>query len=704
MNIGELMQGIRKMDFVLPEFQREYVWTREQAKQLIVSLLKMYPTGSLLVWKTDRPPEIKNSAVSRDRIGTTSVILDGQQRLTTLYLLTQNSIPPYYRPEDIKNDPRNLYFDLETGDLQFYQLQRMRNNPTWVSIITCFEDTPINVFKLAQEKAGQNDDAFAFANTYNTHLTALRGILLRDYPIQTVPPDANIEAAIDVFDRVNSQGTKLSDAELALAHITGKWPQARQAMKDKMAELKQQRFSFDLTFFVRALTGVVRGRALYETIHSASETELKAGWKELGRILDYLVTVLPNWAYIHSTDDLNTNNVLIPPIVFLARNGGKFATEKEMRLFIRWLYAASAWARYSGQTDQRLDSDVSIVRQTESPWKKLVDAIIDQRGRIELKAADLEGHGERHPLYRMAYILIKMNGAIDWFNGMPLDMPRGASYGVHSHHIFPQSILYDQGGYSSDNHLHKQKVNEIANRAFLTNDSNVGLSNASPVEYLAIVDETYPGALQKQFIPLNPALWQLDHYEAFLQHRRELIARAYNAQMQYLLADLPATQKRSLSDLISYGESAVLEFKSTLRWDVRTQQVNKELQKVIAKTIAGFLNSEGGTLLIGVADDGSIFGIEQDIDALQRKDRDGFEQLLVQTLENFIGGEFSPYYRWSFEDSAGKTVCIVTVDPSPKPVFLTDRQGTEFYIRMGNTTRPLDTQESHEYIGLHWES
>ena len=119
MKVSELMFGIKTMDMVLPEFQREYVWTRDQAKKLITSLIREYPTGSLLIWKTADPPEIKNNAVAKDKIGTTSVILDGQQRMTTLYLLTQNCIPPYYRPEDIANDPRNLYFDLESADLQF---------------------------------------------------------------------------------------------------------------------------------------------------------------------------------------------------------------------------------------------------------------------------------------------------------------------------------------------------------------------------------------------------------------------------------------------------------------------------------------------------------------------------------------------------------------------------------------------------------
>lgn len=90
MKVSELMFSIQTMDMVLPEFQREYVWTRDQAKKLISSLIREYPTGSLLIWKTSDPPEIKNNAVARDKIGTTSVILDGQQRMTTLYLLTKN--------------------------------------------------------------------------------------------------------------------------------------------------------------------------------------------------------------------------------------------------------------------------------------------------------------------------------------------------------------------------------------------------------------------------------------------------------------------------------------------------------------------------------------------------------------------------------------------------------------------------------------
>ncbi len=174
MTIRELMDGIRKLDMVLPEFQREYVWEREQAKQLMVSLFRSYPTGGLLFWKTDNPPEIKNAAITRDKIGTTLVILDGQQRLTTLYLLTRGEIPPYYTENDLKTDPRTLYFDLDSGDFQYFQAMRMRSNPTWIAVTECFTNLSINAFELAKQKSTEGQDPFELAQRYNDNLNRLR--------------------------------------------------------------------------------------------------------------------------------------------------------------------------------------------------------------------------------------------------------------------------------------------------------------------------------------------------------------------------------------------------------------------------------------------------------------------------------------------------------------------------------------------------
>jgi len=706
MKVNELLIGIQKKDIVLPEFQREYVWSLEQSKQLMVSLFNGYPVGALLFWTTDTPPEIKNYAVSPKKIGTITIILDGQQRLTTLYILLKSEIPPYYIEKDIKYDPRHLYFNLETGEFQYYQPAIMKNNPVWVRVIDCFSpESKINVFSIAKQLSKENTDPFELANKLNDNLTKLRNIREKDFPVQYVPSTAGIDEAIDIFDRVNSLGTKLTDAELALTHITGKWPDARRTLKKKIRELEKRNFYFDLGFMVRCLVGIVKGRALFETIHKTPKENVIEGWNKLDKILDYLTTILPKHAYIHSTEDVNTTNIFVPLVVFLSKNNNVFPNENSLKNAIRWLYLAHLWGRYAGQTDQRLDHDINIIMRNGDPWQELINAIVDQRGRIKLEASDLEGRSIQHPIYRMLYILIKSKGAIDWFNGSPLDVTHGESYYVQSHHIFPSSLLWKLDKYNENNHLHKKIINEIANRAFLTATTNIGSINNKPpkVYFEEIKNKFGEEVLKKQLVPTDKNLIELDKYEDFLKVRRELIAKEINKFIEQFTSREVEQRKITVADYIKLGESSAVEFKSTLRWDLIQNKVNKDLEKVIIKTIAGFLNSEGGTLLIGISDDGNIVGIEKDLETLKKKDIDGFQQLLIHLITSYLGVEYVSYIKISFEEMDNKQVCIVKVDNSPQPVFVKEHNTKEFFIRAGNLTKLLDSEETYNYIQIHWQ-
>jgi len=702
MKINQLIDDIRIQDLVLPEFQREYVWSREQAKQLIVSLMKNYPVGSLLFWKTNDPPELKNLDALPEKLGAIHIILDGQQRLTTLYMLATGEVPPYYTAKDITTDPRDLYFNLDDGDFQYYQASRMKDNPRWKSVVECFNGVEINVFQIAKQHAASDAQAFELAQRYNNNLNRLRQIREMDVPVQTVPVHATIDESIDIFDRVNSQGTKLTDAELALTHITGKWPQARREMKTRVDDLATRNFYFDLTFMTRALTGVVTRRALFEQIHKQPKKELLEGWTKLTQILDYLTAMLPEHAKIHSTEDVNTTNAFIPIVVYLSLHDAHFPNQASLNQAIHWLYAALTWSRYTAQTDQRLEQDVSLVVRHDSPWQVLCEQIVDQRGRIEVKASDLEGRWAQHPLYRITYVIAKTQGAVDWFNGMPLGVTHSKTYRLHSHHIFPTSVLY-KTSFDSDNHLHRKSVNEIANRAFLTADTNLDLSNACPEEYFPQVEEKYPGALSKQFIPMNPDLWRVDRYLDFLQARRELIACKINEYMSALITEPEVMHERPIGDLISLGESATLEFKSTLQWDVIRGQINKELRFSVLKTIAAFLNSAGGTLIIGVEDNGGILGLGRDLQLVTGKSLDGFEQLLTRLIGDHIGVEYARFIKTRFEKLNGESVCAMDVEQAPEPAFVDSPRGKEFFVRHGNTTRALDTEEAHRYIQMNWE-
>jgi membrane protein YdbS with pleckstrin-like domain len=163
-------------------------------------------------------------------------------------------------------------------------------------------------------------------------------------------------------------------------------------------------------------------------------------------------------------------------------------------------------------------------------------------------------------------------------------------------------------------------------------------------------------------------------------------------------------KKLSILDLILEGEHSHLEFKQTFRWDGRQKITSKPLEKAVMKTIAAFLNSGGGTLLIGVTDGGKIFGLNEDYNSLVRKDRDGFENHLNQILKNMIGAEFRQYVTVAFETIETKDVCLVEVRGSPKPVYVkANGEDEEFFIRTGNTTSALSLSETHSYIETHWE-
>jgi len=153
-----------------------------------------------------------------------------------------------------------------------------------------------------------------------------------------------------------------------------------------------------------------------------------------------------------------------------------------------------------------------------------------------------------------------------------------------------------------------------------------------------------------------------------------------------------------LLNLISAGEGERMEFKSSLRWDWRQGKVNKQLESVIVKSIAGLLNHEGGVLLIGVGDDGEIRGIERDWQTLNRSNWDGFEQSLINLVSARLGATGCRLIHSRRRETDGKSVCQVAVEKASRPVFCRDGNTERYYVRFGNTTRELNAHESVDHI------
>ena len=162
------------------------------------------------------------------------------------------------------------------------------------------------------------------------------------------------------------------------------------------------------------------------------------------------------------------------------------------------------------------------------------------------------------------------------------------------------------------------------------------------------------------------------------------------------------SESQAVMKLIQGLENKTLEFKSTLQWDVHQEKLNKDLRHAVLKTITAFLNTAGGTLLVGVDDDGLILGLDNDL-KVSGKSLDRYSQLLSTLIADHLGAGFSRFVDFRFEEVEDKTICVVEVEQASKAVFLKWNNDKEFHVRVGNTTKLLDTQEAHDYIEMHWK-
>ncbi len=160
---------------------------------------------------------------------------------------------------------------------------------------------------------------------------------------------------------------------------------------------------------------------------------------------------------------------------------------------------------------------------------------------------------------------------------------------------------------------------------------------------------------------------------------------------------------RTVAELIDGDEDLDVEYKSTARWDLRENKPNKAMEDAVVKTVAGFLNTEGGTLLIGVADDRTVLGLEADYQRVKPQNGDGFVNWLTTHLVTALGHTPVTRTRARITVHHGQEICRVDVARSPRPVWAkTSKDERIFYVRMNNTTRALPLSEAEVYTQERW--
>ncbi len=705
MKISTILDKIDENQLFVPAFQREYVWKRDDAKQLIDSLIKEYPTGTMLTWETAKPPELKGPHKYDERQGAVRLLLDGQQRVTTLYMLIRGKIPQYYILSEIMNDTRDLFVHLETNELSYYMKTKMENNPLWQNITDIFQKsvrTRDIIRKIEERGEHVTRDR---EDVIDDNVIAIQNILDRDFPEQTIPVKASVREAIDIFYKVNASGVALTDAELALAQISGYWPQARDLFKAKLAMLENEGFIFKLDFIVYVLLGCLyhMGSDMRKLHDEENNEKIRAAWATLeSHVLDYVVNILRTNAYVDHSSEINSPYTLVPIIVYCFDRKGQNLSDIEIRKMVKWFYYSQVRTRYVSQLPQKLDRDLRIINTSPQPFDALLQ-VIEEESRLEILPTEFVGRAVQHPLFSMMRWYFKSRGAVCFTTGMSLRRNMGKKYQLERDHIFPFSKL-KKNGYGQGNRVKYALAQELTNRAILTQSANRTKSASPAADYLRIVKGKFPRALELQCIPENEELWEIENYEHFLEERRKILARNLNAFLQKITETEETVTPISIDELISGGESDELEFKSSLRWDIQQGTVNRKIEDVIIKTVAAFANTLGGTLLIGVGDDGTIHGLELDYHSLGEVGRDKFELHLRNLITQQFGVSFvTNRIKISFHELDEKDICQVEIGPSTKPVIITskDKNGQpieKFYIRSGNSSRELPLKEMNDFL------
>ena len=529
MKISTILDHIDSGHMALPEFQRGYVWNRDQVRGLFDSMYRRHPVGGLLVWATE-----SITATHRGdgplAAGVVKLLLDGQQRMTSLYGVVRGRPPKFF--DGNLQAFTGLHFHLQGEVFEFYQPLKMKDDPLWVDVTQLMQRGTAGLGEFIARLAalpGQAEQMGAFVG----RLSRLLGIVDIDLHIEEVTgADKSLDVVVDIFNRVNSGGTKLSKGDLALARICAEWPEGRDSLKAKLLTWASSDFQFSLDWLLRNLNTVLTGEAKFHHLHESSAADLKSALERTSKHVDMLLNLISGRLGLDH-DQVLFGRFAMPVMArhlelrHQLKPGPLDERERDKLLF--WYAQAAMWGRFSGSTESFIDKDLECIDGTDVGLDRLLEQLRLWHGGLRAEPGHFHGWSLGARFYPVLYLLTRMGEARDWGTGLPLKASLlGKMSRLEVHHIFPKSQLYKR-------HHGRADVNALANFCFLTKDTNLDISNRLPQDYFPEVEAAHPGALASQWIPIDPELWRMERYLDFLETRKTLLAAELNRRMEELL-------------------------------------------------------------------------------------------------------------------------------------------------------------------------
>lgn len=582
MKISTILDNIDNGAMALPEFQRGYVWNRNQVRSFVRSLYLQHPVGSLLVWIT-RTECADARGEGRLQQGQVQLLLDGQQRITTLYGIVRGTPPEFF--EGLPQAFTGLYFHVGQEIFEFYAPIKMRDDPLWVSVTDLIQ-------------RGLGDYIGKFPDRTDTQailnrLNRICNIPNTDLHIDQISGgERTVAEVVDIFNKVNSGGTKLSQGDLALARMCASWPDARKEMNQRLAKWQRAGFHFRLEWLLRCITTLTTGSAFFSSLEDVSPEQFRKGLSRVESRIDYLLNLISSRLGLDHDRVLGSKYSFPLMVRYLETSGGRIHSHLERDSLLFWYVQTVLWGRYSGSTETVINQDIAVMERNADRVRGLIAHLQQQRGSLALRPDDFLGHTQGARFYPLLYMLTRIGRSRDWGSGLELSSHLlGSLSRLEVHHIFPKSLLRQ--------HDYRQpEINALANFTFLTQETNLALSNRRPDEYLPEISARNPGVLESHWIPMDPALWRPENYLEFLAARRELLARAANSILGELergsVPEVPEStsilgrvvvpsqehQEAVDEDLVATGQEWVVQHglpEGELNWEVIDERTGEPL-------------------------------------------------------------------------------------------------------------------------------
>jgi hypothetical protein len=520
LKIHNLVDSAVGHELSVPEFQRGFVWKPAQTRDLAESLWLDYPIGSLLIWNSRAGAQER---VVTDARTPAEWLVDGQQRTTALCILFGRK--PYWWPdaESWEKAMRryDIRFDVEAVEPPFFRVAdaaiRKTKAHRWIRLS--------ELLVLDTNRSADSEKLMALARTIKieglcgnfdamqVYASLDRVRKIREKDLVTITVEHELEDVVEIFARLNSRGTRVTEADIYLGIVAARSPGwVRDEFLPFLNVLRDSGFDVNPNLLFRSVTAIAAGKTRFRDIQDSmwDTTSIGPAWKRTQKAWKSLVKRLAEYGIL-SNEPLPTEAALVTLVAIQ----DKFQDEASFDLPFYWLLQASRFGRYSGSGTTALDEDLRAIGEST----KLRDAVVrllerfEHRRLIELEDF-MADYGDSRFGRFLLYILVWHNGARDWdVHGYRLGFDGAqvlAEFQPQWHHIFPKKFLGDR--------YDEPEINALANIAVIGPSINIRISAKNPMEYLQKYKITND-KLAQQFIPSDLATTPIEKYPSFLKDR-----------------------------------------------------------------------------------------------------------------------------------------------------------------------------------------